>query len=94
MATVRVTPEMAEQAIRETDRARLDAQTDDEIARNVAGDPDAVPVLMDAQRAAALVRTVRLQFGLSQVESRGGFISRSAHCGTGNRTGASRTRRR
>ena len=68
MATVRVTPEMAEQAIRETDWARLDAQTDYEIARNVAGDPDAAPVLTDAQTAAALVRTVRLQLGLSQAE--------------------------
>lgn len=68
MATVRVTPEMAERAIREADWARLDAQTDDDMARNIAGDPDAAPVLTDAETAAALVRTVRLRLGLSQAE--------------------------
>lgn len=66
MATVRVTPEMAERAIREADWAKLDAQTDDEIARNVAADPDAAPILTDAETAAALVRTVRLRLRLSQ----------------------------
>ena len=68
MATVRVTPEMAKRAIREADWARLDAQTDEEIARNVAGDPNAAPILTDAETAAALVRTIRLQLGLSQAE--------------------------
>lgn len=68
MATVRVTPAMIDEAIRETDWARSDAQTDEEIARNVASDPDAAPILTDAETAAALVCTTRGQLGLSQAE--------------------------
>lgn len=68
MATVRVTPEMAKRAIREADWARIDAQTDEEIARNVASDPDAAPIMTDAETAAALVRTIRLRLGLSQAK--------------------------
>ena len=41
MATVKVTPAMVEQAMRETDWAAVDAQTDADIARHVAEDPDA-----------------------------------------------------
>lgn len=68
MATVHVTPEMVDQAIRDTDWAAIDAQTDEQIARNVAGDPDAAPILTDAETASALVRTIRLRLGLSQIE--------------------------
>ncbi|MGH7068092.1 MAG: helix-turn-helix domain-containing protein [Acetobacteraceae bacterium] len=68
MATVRVNRKAAQQAAREIDWAKIDAQTDEEIARNVAGDPDAAPILTDAEVAAALVRTVRKKLGLSQAE--------------------------
>lgn len=68
MATVKVTPEMVEQALRETDWAAQDALTDEDIARAVASDPDAAPILNDAGLAAALVRTVRMRLGLSQAE--------------------------
>ncbi|MGH7153818.1 MAG: helix-turn-helix domain-containing protein [Acetobacteraceae bacterium] len=72
MATVRVTPAMIDRTVAETDWAGIDVQTDEEIARNVAGDPDAAPLLTDAETAAALVRTVRLRLGLSQA----GFAQR------------------
>lgn len=48
MAVVKVTPKIAEQAVRDTDWAAVDAQTDEEIARNVAEDPDAAPILTGA----------------------------------------------
>jgi putative transcriptional regulator len=66
MAIVKVTPALVEKALRETDWRALDAQTDEDIARNVAGDPDAAPILTDAETAAAIVRTVRSRLGLSQ----------------------------
>lgn len=68
MATVRVSRKMAEEATRKIDWTRIDAQTDEEIARNVASDPDAAPILTEAETVAALVRTVRKQLGLSQPE--------------------------
>jgi putative transcriptional regulator len=68
MAYVKVTRDMAEQAIRETDWAKLDALTDVEIARAVAADPDAAPILSDAETAAGIVRAVRLRLGISQAE--------------------------
>jgi putative transcriptional regulator len=66
MATVKVTREMAEKAVRETDWAAQDALTDDEIARRAAADPDAAPVLSAAEVAAARVRSIRRRSGLSQ----------------------------
>lgn len=68
MAIVKITPEMVDQAMRDTDWASLDAQTDEDIARNVASDPDAAPLLNEAQTASAIARTVRKQLGLSQME--------------------------
>jgi putative transcriptional regulator len=59
---------MIDQALRDTDWATIDAQTDEGIARNVASDPDVPPVLTDAETAAALVRTIRLRLGVSQAE--------------------------
>ncbi len=66
MATVKVTPEMVEQAIAETDWAAQDALTDADIARQVAANPDAAAILNDAETAASIVRTVRKQLGISQ----------------------------
>jgi putative transcriptional regulator len=68
MATVKVTPEMVEQALAETDWAKVDAMTDEDIERQVAENPDAAPILSDAEAAAALARAVRLRLGLSQRE--------------------------
>ncbi len=68
MAIVRVTPELLADALDATDWKRVDAQTDDDIGRNVAGDPDAAPVLTDGETAAAIVRTLRKRLGLSQAQ--------------------------
>jgi putative transcriptional regulator len=66
MAVVKLTREMAEQALRETDWARLDAQSDEEIARNVADDPDAPKLLTKAETISAFAKTIREGLGLSQ----------------------------
>ena len=68
MATVKVTPAMVEQALQETDWAAVDAQTDEDIARHVADDPDAAPILGEAETAAAIARLVRKRLGISQAE--------------------------
>jgi putative transcriptional regulator len=68
MATVRVTAAMIDHALRKTDWAKIDTQTDEDIARNVASNPDAPPTLTDAETAAGLVRTIRLRLGVSQAE--------------------------
>jgi putative transcriptional regulator len=57
-----------------TDWARVDAMTDEDIARAVADDPDAAPLLTDEQLAAAKVvwpidiAATRRRLGLSQTE--------------------------
>jgi putative transcriptional regulator len=68
MAYVKVTREMAQQAIRETNWAKIDAQTDEEIARNVASDPDAPPLMTGAMMAAGAVRVIRERLGITQAE--------------------------
>jgi putative transcriptional regulator len=68
MAIVRVTPASVAAAIDATDWDAVDAQTDEHIARNVAGDPDAAPIWTSYETAAAIVRTVRKRLGLSQME--------------------------
>jgi putative transcriptional regulator len=67
MASVKVTPEMVERTIEQTDWAAQDALTDVDIARQVAANPDAAAILTDAQTAASIVRTVRARLGISQV---------------------------
>ena len=47
MAIVRVTKKMAEKAIAKIDWKRIDAMTDEDIAKAVAEDPDACPVDLD-----------------------------------------------
>jgi putative transcriptional regulator len=59
---------MVAEAIATTDWQALDARTDERIARDVADDPDAAPLLTDAQAAVALARSVCLRLGLSQAE--------------------------
>lgn len=66
MARVTVTPEMVEAALRDTDWAAQDALTDAEIARRVADDPDAGPIMTPAEIRAARVRHARRRSGLTQ----------------------------
>jgi putative transcriptional regulator len=68
MAIVKVTPKLVEATLGATDWQAIDAQTDEDIARNVAADPDAAPILTDGETAAAMARTVRRRLGLSQAE--------------------------
>lgn len=63
---VRVTPQMAEQALKDVDWARIDAMTDEDIERGIAADPDAAPPMSDVEITAARVRWVRKTTGLSQ----------------------------
>lgn len=66
--TVKVTSAMVQQALQDTDWAAIDAQTDEDIARNVADDPDAAPILSEAATASAIARAVRKRLGISQAE--------------------------
>ena len=73
MAIVKVTPELIAEAIAATDWQALDALTDDDIARAVAEDPDAAPLLTDGEAAAMLVRTVRKRLKLTQLTFAGRY---------------------
>lgn len=66
MAIVKITQAMTARAVAETDWSAIDAKTDADIARGVAADLDAPPILTGAEAAAAIVRTVRKRLGLSQ----------------------------
>ena len=68
MALVKVTPALVAKALEAVDWKGLDARTDEAIARNVADDPDAAPILSNGETVAAMARTVRKRLGLSQVE--------------------------
>lgn len=68
MAIVKLTRAMVDRALRDADWQKLDAQTDEDIARNVAADPDAPPLLTEAQTAAALTTSIRAQLQLTQSE--------------------------
>jgi hypothetical protein len=46
----------------------VDAQTDEDIARSVDGDPDGAPILSPAETVAAIARSVRKRLGISQAE--------------------------
>ena len=65
---MRITPEMVEKAIRETDWAAIDAMTDADIDRQIAENPDAAPVFSDQEFAAMRVRTVRKMLKLTQAQ--------------------------
>ena len=73
-----------------TDWARVEAMTDGDLARAVADDPDAAPLLTDEQLARmrvvwpADIAATRRRLGLSQTE----FASRPALCATGSRAAA------
>ncbi len=66
MPIVKVTPELLANAQKDIDWTAVDAMTDEDIARQVADNPDAAPLLNRAQTAAGLVRFVRNKLQLSQ----------------------------
>lgn len=47
MAIVKVTEEMVREALRSTDWAAIDAMTDEDIARQIAENPEAAPDMSD-----------------------------------------------
>lgn len=66
-----VTPKPRVQILAATDRGRLDATTDAEMAAVQAADPDAAPSLTSAEIVAAKgarMRDVRIKTGLTQAE--------------------------
>jgi putative transcriptional regulator len=65
MAIAKITPALMASALAATDWQAIDAQSDGDIARNVAQDPDAPPMLTGAETAAC---TVRKRLGLSQAD--------------------------
>jgi len=65
MAVVKVTPEMVERAVEEIDWARIEALTDAEIARQVADDPDAAPIMTEAEILAVRVKAARAKLSQS-----------------------------
>jgi putative transcriptional regulator len=70
MAIVKVTKAMAAKAKAEIDWSRVDAMTDEDIAAQVAGNPDAAPLLTDEEIDRALfanrLRAIRVALHLSQ----------------------------
>jgi putative transcriptional regulator len=66
MAIVKVTKKMRDEAAAKVDWAKIDAMSDDDIARQVAENPDAAPLLDDAQAASAMIAHTRKRLGLSQ----------------------------
>lgn len=64
---VKVTPEMAEQVIRETNWAAIDAPTDEDIDRQIAEDADVAPDMSNFI-AAMRVRMVRRKLKLTQAQ--------------------------
>lgn len=64
---VKVTPEMAEQVIRETNWAAIDALTDEDIDRQIAEDADVAPDMSNFI-AAMRVRMVRRKLKLTQAQ--------------------------
>lgn len=68
MAIVKVTPALTAKAMRETDWQAQHAKSDADIAREVANNPDAAPILSEAETAAGIARLIRHRLGISQAE--------------------------
>jgi len=69
MGVVKITGEMARQAVEETDWARVDAKSDDELTAAAQADPDNPPLTddqLDRLEVSARVKQLRRQLGLSQ----------------------------
>jgi putative transcriptional regulator len=63
---IQVTRAIAQAALRDTDWSALDAMTDTHITRQVKSNPDAAPLLTEAETFAGLVRATRRRTGLPQ----------------------------
>jgi putative transcriptional regulator len=98
MATVKITKAMAGKAKAEIDWRRCDATTDEDIAAQVAGNPDAAPLLTDEEIERALfadrVRAIRAALHLSQAAFAERFAFRRRACAIGSRGAGCRTPRR
>ncbi|MFZ6765191.1 helix-turn-helix domain-containing protein [Pseudoroseomonas sp. WGS1072] len=71
MARVKATPESVAKALSATDWQAIDAMTDEDIARQIADDPDVAPDtsgMSETQVLGAQVRAVRRRLGLTQPE--------------------------
>lgn len=68
MAIVKVTQDLIETSLRAIDWPAQDAKTDDDIAREIATNPDAAPILSAAQTAAAITRLIRQRLCITQTE--------------------------
>jgi putative transcriptional regulator len=75
MNTIRPTAEQVAAAMREIDWARIDAQTDDEIARQIADNPDAAADQTDNlhRRREELRRLKSAEAVVTQITTAGGF---------------------
>lgn len=66
MALMKITPEMAQKALAETDWSKVDAMTDAQIEAAAASDPDAAPIRSPEEITAARVVAIRKSTGLTQ----------------------------
>lgn len=66
MPVVKSTPEMLAAELAAMDWARVEAQTDTEIAAAVASDPDAARIRTGAEMVAGRIRMIRRKLGLTQ----------------------------
>lgn len=73
MAVVQVTKEIRERDLASIDWNKVDAKTDAEIEAAVASDPDAAPLLTEAQLVAGRIRVIRKRTGLTQAEFAGRY---------------------
>ena len=65
MATVTLTEDLVQKALREVDWARVDATTDGDIDRQIADDADTAPITLPSHVASARVAAIRARLGLS-----------------------------
>jgi putative transcriptional regulator len=68
MAIVKITQDRIRTSLREIDWPAQDGKTDDDIAREIATNPDAAPILSAAQTAAGITRLIRQRLGITQGE--------------------------
>ena len=70
MAIVKVTKEMVERELASIEWARIDAMTDEDIARAVAEDPDAAPLPSAKMRLMWRMRSPRVRMRFGRFDSR------------------------
>jgi hypothetical protein len=98
MATVKLTNAMAEKAIAMIDWKRIDAMTDEDIAAQIAGNPDGAPLLTDEEIEPRCSLTGCAPFARRCISARALSPSASTFrrraCAIGSRGAACRTPRR